>query len=760
MDMISIVDTLWVLLAAILVFFMNLGFASVEAGFARAKNTVNILSKNFIVFAVSSLGFMLLGWGLMFGGDNPFVGTQHLFVLGGQDLSFYDGTLTSTVPFWGKFFFQLVFCGTAATIVSGAVAERIKYVSFILFSFVLTLVIYPIVGHWIWGGGWLAQMGFMDFAGDAAVHSVGGWAALAGAMLLGPRIGKYDKDGRAQAIPGHNMSLAVIGLFVLWLGWFGFNPGSTMSFQHPADVMHILVTTNTSAIAAVLTATITSWVVVGKPDLGMTINGCLAGLVGVTGSCAYVSIESSLIIGAIAGVLVVFAVGFFDKLHVDDPVGATAVHLCCGVFGTLCVGIFAEEGVTTLATRSGLLFGGGAELLGIQVIGVLAVGVFTFVTSGLVWLALKYTVGIRVSPEEELAGLDIGEELRQRPLVGLPVVVGLHVGIVDAERLPAVVARSPVVGDPVERLIERMQVLRHARDDLVGLLVLVVEVAGIRGQLLRKDVEARQLDVPVAGRIETRAHLVDIPLVGRDAVLVVREVELLAVHLAPVDRRRGGVAVLQEVDRVGKHHHHLALRGGRTQPFGSCGNGLFEGIDAAVGTEPVVDQVVPLLAVGRVARIAQHADHVGVIDPSGNIRILRLEEKEAVEEPVLPARLVGVAHQRREAIRLPEVGRAVVASSVAQHGVGGAVGRSGALRACTFGQPGRPRHGKKDSCGKERQACGKKSLSDVHVVRSGHSRDPVVSPCRITTGSFGLNVHAAGSECFAPDVSQLAASAG
>ena len=409
MDMISIVDTLWVLLAAILVFFMNLGFAAVEAGFARAKNTVNILSKNFIVFAVSSLGFMLLGWGLMFGGDNPFVGTQHLFVLGGQDLSFYDGTLTSTVPFWGKFFFQLVFCGTAATIVSGAVAERIKYVSFILFSFVLTLVIYPIVGHWIWGGGWLADMGFMDFAGDAAVHSVGGWAALAGALLLGPRIGKYGRDGKPQAIPGHNMSLAVIGLFVLWLGWFGFNPGSTMSFQNPADVMHILVTTNTSAIAAVLTSTITSWIVVGKPDLGMTINGCLAGLVAVTGSCAYVSIESSLAIGAIAGVLVVFAVGFFDKLHVDDPVGATAVHLCCGVFGTLCVGLFAEEGVTTLATRSGLLFGGGAGLLAVQLLGVLAVGGFTFVTSGLVWLALKYTVGIRVSPEEELAGLDIGE---------------------------------------------------------------------------------------------------------------------------------------------------------------------------------------------------------------------------------------------------------------------------------------------------------------------------------------------------------------
>ena len=392
-----IIDTFWVLLAAILVFFMNLGFASVEAGLARAKNTVNILSKNFIVFAVSSLGFMLLGWGLMFGGDNPFVGTQHLFILGSSDLSFYDDTLTSNVPFWGKFFFQLVFCGTAATIVSGAVAERIKYLSFIVFSFVLTLVIYPIAGHWIWGGGWLADLGFLDFAGDSAVHSVGGWAALAGAMILGPRIGKYDKDGKPRAIPGHNMSLAVIGLFVLWLGWFGFNPGSTMSFQNPSDVMHILVTTNTSAIAAVLTSTATSWVFLGKPDLGMTINGCLAGLVAITGGCAYVSIVSSLIIGAVSGVIVVFAVVFFDRIHIDDPVGATSVHLCCGVFGTLCVGLFAQEGVTTLSSRSGLLFGGGAGLLGVELLGIAAVGAFTFASSALVWLILKKTMGIRVS---------------------------------------------------------------------------------------------------------------------------------------------------------------------------------------------------------------------------------------------------------------------------------------------------------------------------------------------------------------------------
>lgn len=446
MDVTMIIDTFWVLLAAILVFFMNLGFAAVEAGFARAKNTVNILSKNFIVFAVSSLGFLLLGWGLMFGGDNPFVGTSHLFILGGGDLSFYDSTLTSNVPFWGKFFFQLVFCGTAATIVSGAVAERIKYVAFIIFSFALTLIIYPIVGHWVWGGGWLSDMGFMDFAGDAVVHSLGGWGALSGALILGPRIGKYGKDGKAKAIPGHSMSLAVIGLFVLWLGWFGFNPGSTMSFQNPADVVSILMTTNTAAIAAVLTSTITSWIYLGKPDLGMTINGCLAGLVGITGSCAYVSVLSSLIIGAIAGVLVVFLVVFFDKIKIDDPVGATSVHLGCGTFGTLCVDLFAQEGVTSLSTRNGLFFGGGFGLLGTQIVGILAIGIFGFVTTALVWLALKKTIGIRVSTEEEIAGLDIGEHGNMAypdfaPISAAPLS-GLSAGA-EEERVAAAVASVP-----------------------------------------------------------------------------------------------------------------------------------------------------------------------------------------------------------------------------------------------------------------------------------------------------------------------------
>lgn len=486
MDVTMIVDTLWVFLAAILVFFMNLGFASLEAGMARSKNTVNILSKNFIVFAVSSLGYMLLGWGLMFGGDNPFVGTEHLFILGSSDLSFYDGTLTSNVPFWGKFFFQLVFCGTAATIVSGAVAERIKYVSFIIFSFVLTLVIYPIVGHWVWGGGWLADMGFMDFAGDTVVHSLGGWSALAGAVILGPRIGKYGKDGKPRAIPGHNMSLAVIGLFVLWLGWFGFNPGSTMSFQNPADVMHILMTTNTSAIAAVVTSTIASWIFIGKPDLGMTINGCLAGLVAITGGCAYISIGDSLIIGAIAGVIVVFAVLFFDRIKVDDPVGATSVHLCCGVFGTICIGLFAQEGVTSLSLKNGLFYGGGFGLLGVQLVGILAVGAFSFVSAALIWLVLKKTVGIRVTKEEEMAGLDIGEHGNRAYPDFAPAVESidyeLEGGAQEAEvpESEAVPVRKVTVAEGTEPKLTKVEILcKEARLESLKNAMLSIGITGM-----------------------------------------------------------------------------------------------------------------------------------------------------------------------------------------------------------------------------------------------------------------------------------------
>lgn len=412
-----VLDTLWVLITAMLVFFMNLGFAMVESGFARVKNCVNILSKNFIVFAVSSIGFLILGWGLMFGDGNGFLGLKGLFFLTGADNSpatgaAYQGIYSSInwtgVPLLAKFFFQLVFCGTAATIVSGAVAERIKYKSFILFTFVMSMFIYPIIGHWIWGGGWLAKLGMFDFAGSTVVHSVGGWAALAGVLILGPRFGKYTNNGNINPIPGHNLSIATIGTFVLWLGWFGFNPGSTMAAD-PNAISHVVITTNTAAVAAILSATLTSWLLLGKPDLGMTLNGCLAGLVAITAPCAFVGIGSSLFIGLIAGILVVFAVISFDRLKIDDPVGALSVHLVNGVFGTLCIGLFAQDGITGTATGNGLLFGGGTKLLLAQLSGIVSVGAFTFIASIIVWSIIKAIAGLRVSLQEEIEGLDIGE---------------------------------------------------------------------------------------------------------------------------------------------------------------------------------------------------------------------------------------------------------------------------------------------------------------------------------------------------------------
>ncbi|MCP4399805.1 MAG: hypothetical protein GY801_21190, partial [bacterium] len=295
-------DTLWVLIAAFLVFFMNLGFGMVESGLCRVKNTVNILSKNFIVFAVASISFWIIGWGLMYGNGNNFFGLEGLFFAAGADNSpaigdAYQGAYTAIgwagVPFWAKFFFQLVFAGTAATIVSGVVAERIKFVSFIIFSCILVGIMYPITGHWIWGGGWLQNLGMWDFAGSTVVHSVGGWAALAGAILLGPRINKYRKDGSARPIYGHNMSTVTLGGLVLWFGWFGFNPGSTMGVGDGSAIAHIAVTTNTAAAAAVIGATLVAWKLEGKPDLTMIVNGALAGLVAITAPCAFVGVGSA-----------------------------------------------------------------------------------------------------------------------------------------------------------------------------------------------------------------------------------------------------------------------------------------------------------------------------------------------------------------------------------------------------------------------------------------------------------------------------------
>ena len=414
-------DTMWTLITAMLVFFMNLGFATVEAGFQQSKNCVNILSKNFVVFACSTVAFWFIGWGLMFGDGTPFAGLKGLFMLHGLDNSpatgdAYQGVYSAInwtgVPLLAKFFFQLVFAGTAATIVSGSVGGRIKYLSFILFSFILVGLMYPVTGHWIWGGGWLAKLGFWDFAGSTVVHSVGGWAALAGALVLGPRFGKYGPDGKINVIPGHNMGLGLIGTFVLWLGWFGFNPGSTMAAD-PRLISHICVTTNMAAATAILGATLTSWILLKKPDLGMTLNGCLAGLVAITAPCAFVSVGSAGIIGVIAGAIVVPAVIFFDKVGVDDPVGATSVHLVCGVLGTLFVGLFAEDWVSPNTTGNGLLFGGGAKLLMAQLTGVVAVGAFVLIASSIAWFLIKAVMGIRVSLHEEIEGLDVGEHGNQ-----------------------------------------------------------------------------------------------------------------------------------------------------------------------------------------------------------------------------------------------------------------------------------------------------------------------------------------------------------
>lgn len=411
-------DTVWVLLAAFLVFFMNLGFAMVESGLCRAKNTVNILAKNFMVFAISSISFWAIGWGLMFGNGNPFAGLEGLFFASGADNSpamgeaykgVYSAISWAGVPMWAKFFFQLVFAGTAATIVSGAVAERIKLHSFIIFSFVLVAVLYPLTGHWIWGGGWLQTLGMWDFAGSTVVHSVGGWSALAGVLLLGSRLGKYRADGSVNPIFGHNMSLVTLGGLILWFGWFGFNPGSTMAVGDGSVIAHIAVTTNTAAAMAILSSTIMSWLIQKKPDLSMIINGALAGLVAITAPCAFVSVGSSAVIGFIAGILVVLAVLMFDKLRIDDPVGALSVHLVNGIFGTLAVGLFAQDKITGAATGNGLFFGGGTTLLTAQAIGVVAVGAFTFTAAFAVWYVIKQVFGLKVSREEEIQGLDIGE---------------------------------------------------------------------------------------------------------------------------------------------------------------------------------------------------------------------------------------------------------------------------------------------------------------------------------------------------------------
>lgn len=398
-------NILWTCIAAFLVFFMQAGFAMVEMGFTRSKNSVNIIMKNVMDFSLGSIVYLAIGFGIMFGTSaGGFIGTDGFFLSGymyGE-----EGTNYWTFAFW---IFQVVFAATAATIVSGAMAERTKFQAYLIYTVFITALIYPIFGSWAWGslfagGGWLEDWGFIDFAGSTVVHSVGGWAALAGAICLGPRLGKYSMAGKPQVIHGHNIPMAALGVFILWLGWFGFNPGSTTTMG--GDLAVIAVTTNLSAAGAAASAMFTSWMMFGKSDIGMTLNGALAGLVAITAPCANVSPVSALIIGLIAGIVVVFSILAFENIGVDDPVGAISVHGVCGAFGTLCAGLFAQE---QFGGVNGLFFGGGIEPVIAQLVGIGACFLWTFTTSFILFSTIKATVGLRVSTEEEMEGLDLGE---------------------------------------------------------------------------------------------------------------------------------------------------------------------------------------------------------------------------------------------------------------------------------------------------------------------------------------------------------------
>ena len=395
----SAVNTIWVLLGAALVFFMQAGFAMVETGFTRAKNAGNIIMKNLMDFCIGTPTFWIVGFGIMFGAGNGFFGK-----IGGiaTEANYGSAMLPDGVPFWAFLIFQTVFCATSATIVSGAMAERTKFSSYCIYSFLISLIVYPVSGHWIWGGGFISQMGFHDFAGSCAVHMVGGVAAFIGAIILGPRIGKYSKSGKSKAIPGHNLTIGALGVFILWFCWFGFNGASTVSMEGDAIVSagKIFVTTNLAAAVATVAVMLITWVRYKKPDVSMSLNGSLAGLVAITAGCDTVSPVSAAIIGIISGFVVVFGIEFIDKvLKVDDPVGAVGVHGLNGAFGTLAVGLFSDGAGTGW---KGLLVGGGFHGFGVQLVGMLITIAWVAVTMTIIFQAIKHTIGLRVSAEEEI----------------------------------------------------------------------------------------------------------------------------------------------------------------------------------------------------------------------------------------------------------------------------------------------------------------------------------------------------------------------
>ena len=403
MELQQIVNILWTLIAGLLVFFMQAGFAMVETGFTRAKNAGNVVIKSILIFAVSSLMFFAIGFGLLYGIDYG-----SLVGIGG----FLDPTTLRIAAFQNLtpevfIFSQSMLCAAAIAVVSGAMAERTKFIAYLLYSAVISAVIYPIAAHWVWGGGWLSSLGFIDFSGSTAVFSVGGWAALVGAFILGPRIGKYDRNGSINALPGHSLTLGALGVFILWFGWFGLNAGST--FSGSMEMGHIVMTTNLSAVTSACTVMIITWIRYKNPDISMTLNGVLGGLVAITAGCHVVSLWGAVIIGLVAGFVVTFGIEFFDKIcRVDDPVGAISVYCLNGMWGTIAVGLFADYRSGNNRIR-GLFYGGGIDQLSVQALGVVAVAIWTTASCGLLFLLIKKTVGLRAAPMEEIGGLDLHE---------------------------------------------------------------------------------------------------------------------------------------------------------------------------------------------------------------------------------------------------------------------------------------------------------------------------------------------------------------
>ena len=566
----SSVNTIWVLLGAALVFFMQAGFSLCEAGFTRAKNTGNILMKNLMDFCIGTPCFWLFGFGIMFGAGSSIIGWLDPGIM--RD---YSHALPGGVPLWAFAIFQTVFCATSATIVSGAMAERTKFSAYCIYSAAISLFIYPISGHWIWGGGWLSQLGFHDFAGSTAVHMVGGICACIGAWMLGPRIGKYDKDGKPRAILGHNITFAALGVFILWFCWFGFNGASTVAMDSDEAVTSaglIFFNTNLAAAVACCVTLIFTWIRYGKPDVSMTYNAALAGLVGITAGCDAVSPLGAAIMGAIFGIVIVLAVEFFDKVaKIDDPVGAVSVHGVCGALGTILTGFFA----TGVSTEKGVFYGGGFHFLGVQALGVVSVAVYVAVIITIVFTILKKTIGLRVSAEEEITGLDVTEHglltaysgfamLPDTTVEDAPVVVAGDIPVAEAvpvKKMPTFEENEGAKFTKVEIICKesRLESLKNAMVDIgiTGMTVSHVLGCGVqkgkpeyyRGvqvepTLLPKvQVDIVVSKVPVRNVIETAKKVLYTGHIG-DGKIFVYDVE----NVVKVRTGEEGYDALQDVE--------------------------------------------------------------------------------------------------------------------------------------------------------------------------------------------------------------------